>query len=137
MRKTKKFVQPLPSRTNQDIYPRRYAFIYSKTFIALLLVTTYHHPIYVVFETETTRGKGIRKFCICHTYFAHQEKLFSFWRRLFFITLSSLKQGCTIVEPVSQYQYLMTLGCNTNININNKRSGFATSIPISILVQLI
>ena len=32
----------------------------------------------------------------------------------------------------SHYQYLMTLGCN----INNKRSGFATSIPISILVQL-
>ena len=31
----------------------------------------------------------------------------------------------------------MSLGCNTNININNKRSGFATSIPISIVVQLI
>ena len=34
------------------------------------LVTTYHHhPIYVVCETETTGGKGIRKFCICHTVF--------------------------------------------------------------------
>ena len=41
-------------------------------------------------------------------------------------------QGCAIVETGSryQYQYLMTLGCNTNIN--NKRSGFVTSIPISI-----
>ena len=46
-------------------------------------------------------------------------------------------QGCAIVETGSryQYQYSMTLHCNTNIN--NKSSGFATSIPISILVQLI
>ena len=50
-----------------------------------------------------------------------------------------LQQGCAIVEIGSwyQYQYSMTLGCNTNIIINNKRSGFATSIPISIVVQLI
>ena len=50
-----------------------------------------------------------------------------------------LIQGCAIVKTGSryQYQYSMTLGCNTNIIINNKRSGFATSIPILIVVQLI
>ena len=50
---------------------------------------------------------------------------------------SQNSHGCAIVENGSryQYQYSMTLGCNTNIN--NKSSGFATSIPISILVQLI
>ena len=53
--------------------------------------------------------------------------------------LFTITHGCAIVETGSryQYQYFMTLGCNTNINISDKRSGFATSIPISILVQLI
>ena len=53
--------------------------------------------------------------------------------------LYDTNQGCAIVETGAryQYQYLKPLGCNTNIYINNKKSGFSTSIPISILVQLI
>ena len=52
-------------------------------------------------------------------------------------TWSGCKPGCAIVETGSryQYQYSMTLGCN--ININNTRSEFAKSIPISIVFQLI
>ena len=44
----------------------------------------------------------------------------------------TITHGCAIVETGSRYQYQYSMILGRNTNINNKRSGFATSIPISI-----